>query len=103
MIKFFQKIKHRLPKRDRAIEIRGTQVFIGGEQASPGEIKRLKEEARMLSTFMLWDVFKEKIHTKAYDTALKSEGEGNISARMMIHNLDVLEKIIKGLEKVKTK
>lgn len=100
-MKFFQKIKHRLPRRNRVLEIRGKLVFIGGQQVSNGEMGRLREDARYLKHSLLWEVFTERIHRDAYDIALKSEGESNISARMMIKNIDTLDKTLKALEKIK--
>ncbi len=100
-MKFFQKIKHRLPKKDKVLEIRGKLVFIGGEQVSQGEMGRLREDARRLKHSLLWEVFTERIHKEAYDIVLKSEGEAAVSARMMIHNIDVLDKTLKALEKIK--
>lgn len=100
-MKFFQKIKHRLPRKEKVLEVRGNLVFIGGEQVSQGEMGRLREDARRLKHSLLWEVFTEKIHKQAYDTALKSKGEAAVSARMMIHNIDVLDRTLQALEKIK--
>lgn len=79
-----------------------TRLLLGGKPVDAGMAKILKEEAFALGHMEIWKIMQATINNEAHrKICLQARGwEDSFAGKTMLYNLDLIEKIRQGLEKI---
>ena len=99
-----QLIKHLLSPIDDyhvlAVDKAGNE-YLGGKAITNEERKQLRTEAKLLKTLRIWKVLQETIRQKSLEKGMieATEWEHVLFAKAMLHDLGIMQSIVKQLEK----